>query len=148
MLEQLGLYSRMVKLTMEPTLGKENDHTFFSERCHYEDDLIVTPERDNYKTKVLEKGHYVYKLLIEVRMKHGRPDYSSEWRYEPKFRSFYIGFTGVSIEDIVANALEWINERIDTSIEPFLDKNGSYESMIQPLVVHTKRYPHYLDDEK
>lgn len=147
-MNELQPYVLDAQLSMHPTLGKHHDNIFFTERCHYEDDLVIAPIPESYIQENEIKGSFVYKLVIEVVMKHGRPSWDSSWRFQPALKSFHIAFADTTMERIMEQALTWIKERIDTTIEPFEFKNGSFYSIIQPLVFKTKNYPHYLEDEK
>lgn len=148
MIESLGPYAIKTKLTMEPTMGKFTDHHFFSERCHHEDDFVEQQVSDEFIKVCNTTGKMIYLLTIEVLMKHGKPSWDTSWRFEPKFKTFVIGFAGVSMDGVIAEAVEWCKEHTDSSIEAFDYKYGSYLHKMQPLAFNTKRYPHYLEPEK
>lgn len=146
-MEALLHYATDVDINAYKSLGKYYDAMFLTEKCHYETDFISQPISDEFKKACESTDTTIYKLVIAVVAKHGKPSYDSSWRYEPKCKVFHVGFLGTSYEEVIQRAMIYCQENTDHSLEPFVFKHGSFNPVIQPLVIRTKTYPHYLDNK-
>jgi len=144
-MEALLHYATDVDLNAFKSLGKYYDAMFLTEKCHHESDFIPQHISEEFKKACESTDTTIYKLVIAVVAKHGQPTYDSSWRYEPKCKTFWIGFLGTSYDEVMQAAMQYCQDNTDHSIKPFAFKLGSFNPVIQPLVIRTKTYPHYLD---
>lgn len=146
-MEELLHYADRVSVDVFKSTGTYNAGVLLKERAQYGEDFIQPLVTDEFKDACKVKGVEVYKLLIKVTTKHGKPEWSTAWRFEPTYKNYYVVFLGNSFSSVINEALQYCKDNTDTSIEPLAYSKDRPDTVIQPLVISTKRYPHYLDDK-
>lgn len=146
-MEKLLHYATNVQLETYKSPGKFYDAMYLHEESYHGEQFLPMHISDEFKVACTSKDTSIYKLVLEVVSKHGRPSYHSGWSFTPKLTDFWIGFLGTSFEEVLAAALKYCEDNTDHSLEPTVYVRGSFSPTIQPLVLRNKTYPHYLDDK-
>lgn len=146
-MESLLAYAFGVNVEVMRTCGtKARNFHIHSEMVHEDDFIFVTPN-DNIQNDCLLPGKIIYSLVMEVVSYRGKAEYEHRWENEAKQHTFWVGFVDISLEAVKQQALDWAKSRIDTTY-PSDTKviKGCFTNYLQPLVVSTRRHPHYLEN--
>lgn len=147
MLELLK-YSLDNNLQQYFTPGKYYSSTFLHEQALYGSEFLAQQLPDGFEEACTKAETVIHMLVIKVISMRGRAQWEDSWRFEPKLERFTLGFVATSQEEVIANALKFCVENTDHTQEPTRFKNGCFNPTIQPLIVRSSSYPHYLDKKE